>query len=404
MSHEMRRTRLGRRRMPLRVIAALLTLVALAFAAGCGSSDGDDAATGGAATGSSDATTQAAATPDGDAPAVGSPDDFVSIADVCGDEPITVGVADGYGANSWRKISRAEIEEEAAGCDAIEEVIYTDAQGSTQKAISDINGLVSQGADAIVVLPDAGPALIPAMRAAMRAGVKVSLLPADIGGKLGQDYVTAVYDSPESNGRTWAEWMVKVLRGRGDVVFLGGTPGNPASPLEAAGVREVFDRNPGMRLIAGPVDTNWDVAQTQRVMAGLLTKHPRIDGVISDYGGSTIGALRAFEAAGRPLVPIATNDFNELGCEWSARNGREGRFELATVSSRPWLVRPALRHAVAAAAGKEDPEPSVIELPLFEDSTSSDARLAVQCDRALPPDAILSSQLDEAAMSKLFGG
>lgn len=395
MSGEMRRAPQGRRRVPLRATGAAVAALALAWATGCGSS-----ATGGGGTGAG--TSPGTAT--SPAAAVGSPKDFVSIADICGEQPITVGLADGYGANSWRKIARAELEDEAARCPSIEKVVYTDAQGSTQKAISDINGLVSQGADAIVVLPDAGPALIPAMRAAMRAGVKVVILPADLGGKAGQDYVTAVYDSPEANGRTWAQWMVKVLRGRGDVVFLGGTPGNPVSPREASGIEEVFARHPGMRLVAGPVDTNWDVAQTQRAMAGLLTKYPRIDGVISDYGGSTIGALRAFEAAGRPLVPIASNDFNQLGCAWQERAGTRARFALATVSARPWLIRPALRQAVAAAEGRTDPEPTVIELPLFEDSTSRDAQLAVRCERALPPDAILSSQLDRAALTKLLGG
>ncbi|MEV6867351.1 substrate-binding domain-containing protein [Streptosporangium subroseum] len=324
------------------------------------------------------------------------------MSDVCGSTPITVGLADGYGANSWRKISRSELEAEAKQCPAIKKVIYTDAQGSAQKAISDINTLVSQGANAIIVLPDAGPALIPAMRAAMRAGVKVVITPGDIGGKVGQDYVAAVYDSPEQNGRVWAEWMVKQLHGRGNVVFLGGTPGNPVSPREAAGVREVFADHPDMKLLADPVDTNWDVAKTQQVMAGLLTRFPKIDGIISDYGGSTIGAIRAIQSAGRTLVPIATNDFNQLGCLWKSQQQGKG-FPLATVSSRPWITRLALRQAVAATEGKHAPDPAVIKLSLFEDSTSSDRQLAVRCDTQLPPDVILSSTLTSAEMATLFG-
>lgn len=377
------------RRKHLR-IGASLTVLPLLLTAGCVNSG----STGGAG-----------ATPSGSASPVqvsGSGEGFANMADVCGSEPITVGLADGYGANSWRKIGRTELENEAKKCPAIKKVIYTDAQGSAQKAISDVNTLVSQGAKAIVVLPDSGPAMIPAMRAAMRAGVKVVIAPGDLGGKAGQDYVTAVYDSPEDNGRVWAEWMVKRLNGKGNVIFLGGTPGNPTSPREAAGIREVFARHPQMKLLAGPVDTNWDVAKTQQVMAGLLTKFPKIDGIISDYGGSTIGAIRAFQSAGRPLVPLATNDFNQLSCMWQKE--KEGkRFPLATVSSRPWITRIALRQAVAAAYGKKDPEPAVIKLALFEDSTSSDKRLAVRCDPQLPPDAILSSTLTSAEMATLFG-
>jgi ribose transport system substrate-binding protein len=372
-----------------------LALVAL-VAAGCGDSSSG-------ATAASGTTTKAAKPATDPGNVVGTPDDFVDIATVCGDKPIDVGYADGYGANSWRKIARAEFEAEAAKCPNIGKVLYTDAQGSPQKAISDLNGLVSQGVDAIVVTPDAGPALLPAMRKAMRRGVKVSLFPADLGGKLGQDYVTAVYDSPKANGRVWAEWMVKTLGGKGNIVFLGGTPGNPTSPREAEGIKEVLAKNPGVKLLAGPVDTNWDVAQTQKAMSGLLTKYPKIDGVISDYGGGTVGAARAFKAAGKPLVPIATNDFNQLGCIWKDAKASGDDFPYATVSARTWMVRPALRHVVAAAEGSADPEPSIIELPLLEDSTSSDPALAPKCSKALPPDAILSSQLGEPAMAKLFG-
>ncbi|GAA3967366.1 hypothetical protein GCM10023085_57290 [Actinomadura viridis] len=371
-------------------IGVAFTMAPLILAAGCG-----NGGPGGGAAG----TPTASATP---VEASGSGEGFGRMSDVCGGTPITVGLADGYGANSWRKISRSEFEAEAKRCPAIKKVIYTDAQGSAQKAISDVNTLVSQGAKAIVVLPDSGPAMIPAMRAAMRAGVKVVITPGDLGGKAGQDYVTAVYDSPEQNGRVWAEWMVEQLKGQGNVVFLGGTPGNPTSPREAAGIREVFARHPGMKLLAGPVDTNWDVARTQQVMAGLLTKFPKIDGIISDYGGSTIGAIRALQSAGRPLVPVATNDFNQLSCLW--KDQQEGkRFPLATVSSRPWISRLALRQAVAAAHGKKNPEPAVIKLSLFEDSTSTDQKLRVRCDTGLPPDAILSSTLTSAEMATLFG-
>ncbi|RFS84291.1 ribose ABC transporter substrate-binding protein [Actinomadura spongiicola] len=367
-----------------------LTVAPLILAVGCGGA-GSPGSAGKTPTGSPSAV-QASGTGEG----------FASMSDVCGSEPITVGLADGYGANSWRKISRAELEAEAKKCPAVKKVIYTDAQGSAQKAISDVNTLVSQGAKAIVVLPDSGPAMIPALRAAMRAGVKVVITPGDLGGKAGQDYVTAVYDSPESNGRVWAEWMAKQLNGKGNVVFLGGTPGNPTSPRVAAGIRESLAKHPQMKLLAGPVDTNWDVAKTQQVTAGLLTRFPKIDGIISDYGGSTIGAIRAFQAAGRPLVPIATNDFNQLSCTWKAEQAGKG-FPLATVSSRPWITRIALRQAVAAAHGKQDREPTVLKLSLFEDSTSSDNRLAVRCDPQLPPDAILSSTLTSAEMATLFG-
>ena len=67
-----------------------------------------------------------------------------------------------------------------------------------------------------------------------------------------------------------------------------------------------------------------------------------------------------------------------------------------------WIVRLALRKAVAAVQGIDNDEPSVVELSLAEDSTSSDPKLKPRCDKSLPPDAILSSHLSMDELKALF--
>ena len=54
---------------------------------------------------------------------------------------------------------------------------YADGQGDTQKAISDIQSMVASGVDAIVVFPDAGEAILPALRSAYEQGVVTVSLP-----------------------------------------------------------------------------------------------------------------------------------------------------------------------------------------------------------------------------------
>lgn len=331
---------------------------------------------------------------------VGTPDEFQDVTEFCGDEDITVGLADGA-QNSWRQISRAELEAEAAQCPNIAEVVYSNAQGDTQKLLSDIDAMVAQGVDIIITFPDAGDALLPTLRSAEDAGATVVIWASTtLEGELGTDYSVVASDVEKENGRTWAEWMVEALDGEGDVVFLGGTPGNPASIAEAEGIEEVFDEHPGMTLLEGPVDTNWDVAETQQVMAGLLTQYDEIDGVISDFGAASVGAIRAFEQADRDLVPLATNDSNELGCLYEELSPDEPGFELATVSGRNWLIRLGLRKGLAVHNGIESTEPALVQLPLFEDTINGQD---AQCSPDLPPDAILSSELSEDELAELFG-
>ena len=335
---------------------------------------------------------------------VGEIADMKDMKAFCGTKKIKVALSDGYGENSWRKITRAEFEDEASKCPNITEVRYTDGQGNPQKQISDIQGLIAQKFDVILVYPDGGEAILKAMTQASQAGAAVVTY--DVGenfpGKLGKDYLDVTTESLVGVGRTLAEWTVKQLNGSGNVIVLGGTPGNPTSAAMAVGWKDVFAKSPGVKVLEGPVDTNWDPAESQRVMGSLLAKYPKVDAVMSDYGLGSMGALRAFVAANRQIPLWPGQDANELGCFWADHKADNSGFKLATVSARTWLVRVALRKAVGAVQGISDTEPSIINLPLVEDSASSDPALAPKCDRALPPDAMLSTMLSKDQMVKLF--
>ena len=177
--------------------------------------------------------------------------------------------------------------------------------------------------------------------------------------------------------------------------------------LRRLGVKAEAASHPDIKLLNSqlgdtPVATNWEPGKTQQVVAGLLTQFPSIDGIVSDYGGGSVGGIRAFQAANRPIPPWSANDSNEFSCLWVDRTASETKYQMASISSRNWMSRVALRRAVADFQGIQDPEPQVISLPLSEDSLSKDTTLAPNCNKALPPDAILSSQLTEDQLKALF--
>jgi ribose transport system substrate-binding protein len=331
----------------------------------------------------------------------GTAADLTSISKLCGTKKLVVGMSDLFGGNSWRKITRAEFEDEAKKCPNITKALYTDAQNNPQKQISDINGLVAQGVNVLVV-NDLGPSSLPTLRKATAAGVKVVPFIANPAGKVGSDYTSYVAEDVAAYGAALADWEVKALHGKGNVVVLGGLSGNSYSQAVYDAAKSALAKS-GMKLLNpnGYIVTNWDPGQTQKVVAGLLTKYSKIDGIVSDYGGGSVGGIRAFLAANRPLPVWSANDSNEFACLWKKYRTSQPTFQIATVSSRNWMARVALRHGVAAAEGIADPEPTIIKLPLFEDSLAG-GDLAPHCDPNLPPDAILSSQLSQAALTTLF--
>lgn len=317
----------------------------------------------------------------------------------CGTKDITIGIQDGYGVNAWSQASMAAVRSEAAKCPNVKTVVQI-GEGSLQTSISQINSMVAQQVDALVVIPDFGQAELPALRSATEAGVKVVAWGADPGGIAGTDYLSYVDWDPAEAGTLWANWMVKALGGKGSVVFVGGPAGNPVTTAQLAAVVKVFAANPGMKLLTGdsswPV-TNWDPATAQQVMSSLLAKYSTIDGVISDYGTDALAETQAFSAAGRSLVPMATLEANGLGCLYQKDKGTETDFNLATVSSRNWLGRVAVRKAIAAAEGVPDNEPSTYELPLIENSLGSPAPV---CNSSAPSDFYNSNQLTVSQLSE----
>ena len=120
--------------------------------------------------------------------------------DWCGPNPIKFGLLDGFGGNSWRLVTTASGKDEVDKCPSVTEYLYADGQGDTQKAISDIQGMVAQGVNAIVVFPDAGKAILPALRNAYKAGVVTVPYRSDPGGEDGVDY-TAYVGSDSRTGR-----------------------------------------------------------------------------------------------------------------------------------------------------------------------------------------------------------
>ena len=325
---------------------------------------------------------------------VGTVDEFRPITDFCGDKPLRVAYSSGISSDPWRQISKAEFELEAAKCPNIVETRYTDAQGSVEKQISDITGLAAQGFDVIIVYPDGGESLLRAMSQAMGLGAKV--VPfyggTSFPGTPGKDYVAMVTADQNIEGKMAAEWIVEQLNGEGNVLMLGGAPGAVSTLNTYNGAMEVFKDYPGIKMLEdGPVTTNWDRAQYQKVMTSLIAKHPEIDAVMSDYGIGSMGGLRAFEATETPIPLWTTRDGNELACFWEANKEANPDFQLFTTSAGTWLTRLALRKGVAAANDIENDEPTIIIDPVIDNTASDDPKFAPICDPELPPGAHVST-------------
>jgi ribose transport system substrate-binding protein len=367
-----------------RTLAALATAGLVTVVAACGSSSNSSTSNGGGSTSGT--------------PVAGAPS-------WCGSKKITLALADGFGDNNWRRITTAEARDEAKKCPNVTKFVYTDGQGNTQKAISDIQGLVAQGVNAMVVFPDAGKAVLPAIRQSYKAGVVTVPYRVFPGGKAGQDYDYYISTNFSQAGELWGKWLLKALPNGGNVVNLGGPPANSQSLDEYNGMKKVLAANPKIKFIGQtPYNvTNWDPAQTQKVVTAVLAKYPKIDAITTDFGAALASSFPAFAQAGRKIPAVATEDSNLLSCDRKKLLKTNPGFQLFTVDSQNWMVRTAIDFAVAKASGGQIPSSTVVPQKAFENSITGKPHPPT-CDPTLSGDAFLSSHLNHAQLKAVVGG
>ena len=257
---------------------------------------------------------------------------------------------------------------------------------------SDIQGFTAKGVTAMVVFPDAGKAMLPALRSAYKAGVVTVPYRVSPGGEAGKDYDYFVDTDFKQAGVLWANWLVKALKDKGNVVNLGGPAANSQSQDEYDGMMSVLKDHPGIKFIGQtPYNvTNWDPAETQKVVTGLLAKYPQIDAITTDYGNALASSFPAFQQANRKIPPIATEDANLLGCDYKRRRTP------ARVPSLHRLVAeldvPSGRPGRRGQGHRGYPKNMTAPQLAFEDSLTGKPN-QVKCDTSLPADAFLSSKL-----------
>lgn len=324
------------------------------------------------------------------------------VEELCGDGDLRIAHVAGFGGNSWRRITQAELEDELSACDNVS-LEYTQTDGDLQKYITAINSYSAQGYDAIITYDDFGSQALSALKAAHDAGVVVVPYIADPGGTVGTDYDGYVQYDFDVEGDTMAKWLADLVEPGSNLLFTGGLPGGSPSTVAlwdgiSATNGELGD--PLTMLTDEPLASSWDPAYMQKAASGALSKYDDIDALASDYGNADKGTLRAFVNAGRKIPPLATSATdNELGCMWEDLHKTNPDFELLTLDGTTTVVRIAARKALAALNDLPDNEPENFELETFVDTANGKLP---ECNEDLPPDADLSSALSPEDLAAVF--
>ncbi|MBB4002747.1 D-xylose ABC transporter substrate-binding protein [Aurantimonas endophytica] len=218
----------------------------------------------------------------------------------------TVGVSwSNFQEERW-KTDEAAIKEalEAAGAT----YISADAQSSAAKQLTDVESLISQGADALIILAQDSDAIGPAVEAAANNGIPV----------VGYDrlienpdafYIT--FDNKEV-GRIQAQEVLKVAP-EGNYAFIKGSAADPNADFLFSGQMEVLKEaidSGKIKNVGESYTDGWLPANAQQNMEQILTaNNNEVDAVVASNDGTAGGAIAALEAQGLAgSVPVSGQD------------------------------------------------------------------------------------------------
>ena len=284
-----------------------------------------------------------------------------------------------YIGNDWQAEAANMVKAMAAHKDFADKIdLQVQVAGpNAQRQIQQINAMVQAGAKAIVVYPISPTALNAVVKNACAKGVIVIAYDAAIE----EPCAYNVTIDQEEAGRVTAEWLVKKLNGKGNIIAITGVPGTSVDTLRTKAAKEVFAKNPDIKIVGEAVGM-WSQAVARTELSKILATHNwnEINGLWMQVGCYTANSME-MEAGKKPeeLLPCAGEGSNGgriqmLPASAKVEGGDTPPYAplgapRISYASPPYSGALALKLAVQKLEGKDIPKLTTLPLPLVTNET-----------------------------------
>ena len=196
----------------------------------------------------------------------------------------------------WANRTKAELEKQYPG---IKLVVKT--AGSTAEQANQIQDMQTVNKiNALVILPMESAPLTQPVAQIKNKGVFVTVVDRGLTDTSAQDAYVAG-DNP-GFGKVSAEYMVKAMGGKGDLVILRGMP-TVIDNERVDAFNAVIKANPGMKVLDAKFG-NWNRDDAFKVMQDYLTRFKQIDAVWASDDDMAVGVQKAIQQANRSDVKL----------------------------------------------------------------------------------------------------
>ncbi len=227
-----------------------------------------------------------------------------------------------------------------------------------QAQASAYESMVSAGADAIITFPISATGLNRAIRHACDKGVLVYTYSATVTEPCAHtvSFITSGFTV------NTAQWLVNKLGGKGNIFFDRGVAGNSVDKMDYDGAMSVFNKYPGIKVIAEYYGM-WSSQATQQETAKALAAHPDVDAIFGENGAD--GIVKAMVDAGmQKFVPVTGENTNGLRLAFANPDYKAKGLTGISSGDPIWTSAYAFKLMMEELTGKRKVTVHNIEVPL----------------------------------------
>ncbi|GAB4523714.1 MAG: sugar ABC transporter substrate-binding protein [Haliangiales bacterium] len=233
-----------------------------------------------------------------------------------------------------------------------------------EQQIAIVKKAIADKVDAIVIVPGHSTEMIPVVKEAQDAGIKLvnvdNRLNPETASEWGLGDVPFVGVDNTQGAKLAAEHLVSQLDKPAEVAIIEGDPAAQTSKDRKLGALEAFEASEGVEVAA--IETAyWKIDEAYRVARRLFEEHPDIRGIFCANDIMALGVIRYLEEADK-LTDVLVAGYDNIGEAQDAI--REGTM-LATIDQRAdeqgYI---GVQHAVRALAGEKLPPETFIDVAL----------------------------------------
>ncbi len=221
--------------------------------------------------------------------------------------------------------------------------ISADANGSAEKQIGDVEGLINKGAKVLIILAYDKDAIAPALAKAKAKGIPVIAYDRLIESP---EVFYISFDNKEV-GRLQAR-SIFAVKPKGNYVMIKGSPTDPNANFLRSGQQEVIAdavKKGDIKIVGDEYTDGWKPEVAQKNMEQILTKAGgKVDAVVASNDGTAGGAVAALSARGLKGVPVSGQDgdhaaLNRIALGTQTVSVWKDSRELGPARPRPWPLR-----------------------------------------------------------------